>query len=160
MKFTPEWVLKLTCTCVAVNFVMGQLPMRAYGNRYAKDLLLMYDDTTGDKIEQITQGMLHFLASFESDNHMEYVEAFMFNVINYEQDGRSRKLKSLFKSALDPANTGTSESDALMHFKNFVFSLRTDQTLAPPPDWTLAKSKGIDPLLKIYTHQVRVIDAF
>ena len=160
MKFTPEWVLKLTCACVAVNFVTGQLPMRSYGNRYAKDLLLMFDDTTGDKIEQITQGMLHFLASFESDDHMEYVEAFMFNVINYEQDGRSRKLKSLFKSALDPAKTGTSESDALTHFKSFVFSLRTDQTLAPPTDWILAKSKGIDPLLKIYTQQVRVIDAF
>ena len=160
MKFTPDWVLKLTCGCAAINFVMGQLPLRSYINRYAKDLLLIYEDAKGEKIEQITQGMLYFLASFESDDHMEYVEAFMYNVINFEQNGQRRKLKSLFKSALDPAKTETSESDALKQFKNFVFALRTDQKLAPPEDWKLANSKGIDTLLKIYTQQVRVIDAF
>ena len=68
MKFTPEWVLKLTCACVAVNFVTGQLPMRSYGNRYAKDLLLMFDDTTGDKIEQITQDMLNKITGLAGGN--------------------------------------------------------------------------------------------
>ena len=52
MKFTPDWILKLTCGCAAINFVMGQLPLRSYINRYAKDLLLTYEDAKGEKIEQ------------------------------------------------------------------------------------------------------------
>ena len=160
MKFTPDWILKLTCSCVAVNFVMGQLPMRSFINRYAADLLLEYDDATSEKIERITQDILYFLATFESDDHMEYIEAFMFNVINFEEDGKKRKLKSLFKSALDPVKIETSERNALKHFKNFVFAIRTDKKLAPPEDWKLTEAKGIDTLLQIYTQRIRVTDAF
>ena len=160
MKFTPDWILKLTCSCAAVNFVMGQLPLRAFANSYAKGLRLHYDDATGEKIEEITQGMLYFLATFESDYHMEYVEAYMFNVINFEGNGQKRKLKTLFKSALDPAKHETSEKVSLKHFKNFVFAVRNNPELAPPEDWRLADSKGIDTLLEIYAQRVRVTDAF
>jgi hypothetical protein len=160
MKFIPDWILKLTCACVAVNFVMDQLPIRSFSNRYAKDLLRQYDDASSEKIEKIAQDMLYFLATFESDYHMEYVEAYMFNVINFEGNGQKRKLKTLFKSALDPAKHETSEKVSLKHFKNFVFAVRNNPELAPPEDWRLADSKGIDTLLEIYSQRVRVTDAF
>ncbi|MDE0766700.1 MAG: hypothetical protein OSB15_11555 [Amylibacter sp.] len=160
MKFIPDWILELTCGCVAVSFVMGQLPLRAFTNSYASGLALVYDDVTSEKIEKITQEMLYFLATFESDDHMEYVEAFMFNVINFQIGGKKRKLKSLFRSALDPEKEQTSEEYVLKHFKAFVFQLRNNRKLAPPTDWKLTESKGIDALLKIYSKPVRVADAF
>jgi|TARA_B100000767_G_C19406736_1_gene386233 hypothetical protein len=160
MKFTPDWILKLTCSCAAVNFVMGQLPLRAFANSYAKGLRLHYDDATGEKIEEITQGMLYFLATFESDDHLEYVNSFMFNNIKFEQNGQKRKLKPMFKSILEPEKTETSEDATLKHFKKFVFTLRNDRKLAAPKHWKLTDTKDIDTLLKIYARRVRVTDAF
>ena len=160
MKFTPDWILKLTCSFAALNFVMGTLPLRSFANSYAKGLRLHYDDSTGEKIEEITQGMLYFLATFESDDHMEYVNSFMFNIIKFEENGQKRKLKSLFKSALEPEKTETSEDEALKHFKKFVFRLRSDQKLAAPKHWKLTDTKDIDALLTIYAQRVRVTDAF
>ena len=160
MKFAPDWVLELTCGYIAVQFVTGHMPLQAYTKRFSKDLLLKYDDASSKKIEKISEDMLFFLATFECDDHMEIIEAFMFNVINFDKNGKERKFKTMFTSALSAEKNETSGEDALKHFTTFVYQLRNNPKLFPSDLWKLTDTKDIDELLKIYAQPVRVLDAF
>ena len=93
MKFAPDWVLELTCGYIAVQFVTGHMPLQAYTKRFSKDLLLKYDDASSKKIGKISEDMLFFLATFECDDHMEIIEAFMFNVINFDKNGKGLSIE-------------------------------------------------------------------
>ena len=50
MGFMPDWVLGSTCGMITNKFVIGEISLQAYTNKFSKDLLQKYEDATSDKL--------------------------------------------------------------------------------------------------------------
>ena len=61
MGFMPDWVLGSTCGMITNKFVIGEISLQAYTNKFAKDLLQKYEEATSDKLMSITEEMMQFL---------------------------------------------------------------------------------------------------
>ena len=99
MGFAPDWVLGATCGVITHKYVIGDLPLQAYTNKFSKGLSESYDDTSGDKLMAITEEMMQFLASVDGEGAMLINSAYIFNIVNFDETGGKRKIKGLFKSA-------------------------------------------------------------
>ena len=159
-RFMPEWVLGFTCAYISLRFVNGTMPLQAFTNKYSKSLSEKYADASSKKLIGISQDMLYFLATFESSNHMDIVESYMFNSLNFTQRGKKRKIKTLFGSALDAQKQVTTHEASIRRFKNFVFQLRADSRYKAPAGWNLREEQGIEWLQDIYEQNIRPIDGF
>ena len=157
-RFMPDWVLGFTCGYISFRFVTGNIPLQSFTNKYASLLSAKYADASSKKLLNISQEMLYFMATFESENHMAIVKSYMFNCLNFTSRGRKRKIKSLFGSALNGQKQVTTHEASIRGFKNFVFQLRADNKYNAPTGWNLTDEQGIDWLLDIYKTRVRVID--
>ena len=156
----PDWVLGCTCAYITIRFVNSTIPLQAFANKYSKSLSEKYSDASSEKLVGVCQDMLYFLATFESSNHMDIVESYMFNSLNFTQRGRKRKIKTLFGSALDAQKQVTTHEASIRRFKNFVFQLRADSRYKAPAGWNLREEQGIEWLQDIYEQNIRPIDGF
>ena len=156
----PDWVLGCTCAYITIRFVNSTIPLQAFANKYSKSLSEKYSDASSEKLVGVCQDMLYFLATFESSNHMDIVESYMFNSLNFTQRGRKRKIKTLFGSALDAQKQVTTHEASIRRFKNFVFQLRADSRYKAPAGWNLREEQGIEWLQGIYEQNIRPIDGF
>ena len=154
----PDWVLGCTCAHITIRFVNSTIPLEAFANKYSKSLSEKYVDASSKKLMGISQDMLYFLATFESSNHMDVVESYMFNSLNFTKRGRKRKIKTLFGSALDAKEQATTHQASVRRFKNFVFQLRSNDKYNAPEGWNLREEQGIDWLLDIYEQNVIAMD--
>ena len=154
----PDWVLGCTCAYITIRFVNSTIPLQAFANKYSKSLSEKYSDASSEKLVGVCQDMLYFLATFESSNHMDIVESYMFNSLNFTQRGRKRKIKTLFGSALDAKEQATTHQASIRRFKNFVFQLRANNKYNAPEGWKLREEQGIEWLLDIYEQNVIAMD--
>jgi len=157
-RFMPDWVLGCTCAYITIRFVNSTIPLEAFANKYSRSLSEKYDDASSEKLTGISQDMLYFLATFESSNHLDVVESYMFNSLNFNQRGKKRKIKTLFGSALDAKDQATTHQSSIRRFKNFVFQLRAFDRYNAPKGWNLREEQGIDWLLDIYEQNVIAMD--
>jgi hypothetical protein len=157
-RFMPDWVLGCTCAYITIRFVNSTIPLQAFANKYSKSLSEKYSDASSEKLVGVSQDMLYFLATFESSNHMDIVESYMFNSLNFTQRGRKRKIKTLFGSALDAKEQATTHQASIRRFKNFVFQLRAHNKYNAPEGWKLREEQGIEWLLDIYEQNVIAMD--
>ena len=84
MGFAPSWILGATCGITTNRYVIGDLPLQAYTNKFSKSLLETYSDTSSDKLMAITEEMMQFLASIEGDTALLINIAYIFNVVNFD----------------------------------------------------------------------------
>ena len=82
MGFTPGWVLGSTCGMITNKFVIGEISLQAYTNKFSKDLLQKYEDATSDKLMSITEEMMQFLTSLENSDAILINNAYIFNQVN------------------------------------------------------------------------------
>ena len=157
-RFMPDWVLGCTCAYITIRFVNSTIPLQAFANKYSKSLSEKYSDASSEKLVGVCQDMLYFLATFESSNHMDIVESYMFNSLNFTQRGRKRKIKTLFGSALDAKEQATTHQASIRRFKNFVFQIRANHKYNAPEGWKLREEQGIEWLLDIYEQKVIAMD--
>ena len=80
-RFMPDWVLGFTCGYISFRFVTGNIPLQSFTNKYASLLSAKYADASSKKLLNISQEMLYFMATFESENHMGIVKSYMFNCL-------------------------------------------------------------------------------
>jgi len=160
MGFTPGWVLGSTCGMITNRFVIGEISLQAYTNKFSKDLLQKYEDATSDKLMSITEEMMQFLTSLENSDAMLINNAYIFNQVNFDESGAKRKMKTLFKSAFAPQKKEISIDEALKSFRAFVFKLRSDQTLIAPQGWKVSDVDDIEWLSEIFDQRVRITDSF
>jgi hypothetical protein len=88
MGFAPGWVLGTTCGVTTNKYVIGDLPLQAYTNKFSKDLLESYSDASSDKLMAITEEMMQFLASVDGDGAMVINMAYIFNTVNFDETGK------------------------------------------------------------------------
>ena len=160
MGFAPNWILSAACGVITNRFVTGDLPLQAYTNKFSKGLIGSYEDTSSDKLMSITEEMMQFLASIDGDDAMSVNEAYIFNVVNFDEGGAKRKMKGLFKSAFTGQKKETSTNEIVKAFKAFGFRLRSSPNLAAPTGWTIAQTDDIEWLNEIFEQRIRVTDSF
>ena len=70
MGFTPGWVLGSTCGMITNKFVIGEISLRAYTNKFSKDLLKKYEDAI-EKDATKKQARLEMAAGLCADMSIE-----------------------------------------------------------------------------------------
>ena len=159
MAFAPDWVLESACSVIAKRFIIGEMPLEAYSNRFARSLSERYTDTSADKLIGTIEGMMHFMATIEGDNVLLVCDSFTYNRVSFDNNGSPRKIKSLFRSALAPQKIQSSADSAIKAFRSFVFRLRSDSSLLAPKAWDPSTVQDLDWLADIYKQQVRITDS-
>jgi len=160
MNCAPDWILSTTLSVLTMRYVDSHIPIEAFTNQFSQQFEGLYDDLTSKKLELGTAKIMRFLATFESDDHLEIVNSHIFHMINFERIGKKRKLKGIFFNATSPQRNETKLSEVTRLFQTYTFQLRSNVDLAAPQSWQLSETKGIDNLLEIFTMPVHVIDAF
>lgn len=102
MAFAPAWVLDASSAMIAKRYIMGDMPLEAYTNRFSKSLLERYSDTSGDKLLESVEGMMNFMTTIKGENVLLVCDAFLHNRVCFESSGAPRKMKTMFRSALAP----------------------------------------------------------
>ena len=102
MAFAPAWVLDASSAMIAKRYIMGDMPLEAYTNRFSKSLLERYSDTSGDKLLESVEGMMNFMTTIKGENVLLVCDAFLHNRVCFESSGAPRKMKTMFRSALSP----------------------------------------------------------
>ena len=121
MGFMPDWVLGSTCGMGTNKYVIGEISLQAYTNKFSKDLLQKYEDATSDKLMSITEEMMQFLTSLENSDAILINNAYIFNQVNFDESGAKRKMKTLFKSAFAPQKKEISIETVHFFLKNNKF---------------------------------------
>ena len=160
MGFAPGWVLGTTCGVTTNKYVIGDLPLQAYTNKFSKGLLESYSDASRDKLMAITEEMMQFLASVDGDGAMVINMAYIFNTVNFDETGKKRKMKGLFKSALAAQKKEVSIDDVLKSFRTFAFSMRSNPNLSAPKGWNISQTDDMELLTEIFEQRIRITDSF
>jgi hypothetical protein len=160
MAFTPSWVLGSTCGTITNKFIIGDVPLQGYANSFSKNLVESYEDATSGKLMSITEEMMNFLVTLDGDDAILINNAYIFNVVSFDESGAKRKMKTLFKSALTAQKKEISIDEVLKKFKSFVFKLRSDRTLLAPKGWKISDVADIGWLIKIHEKRVKITDSF
>ncbi len=159
MRFAPDWVLALTCSVIANRYIGSHIPIEAFSNKLSQGLEEQYVDLTSDKLSEVSEVLMRFLVTIESDDHPAIFDAFIFTSANFDASGKKRRIKGMFASALEATEKETNIGAVLKLFKAFVFKLRSDPDLAPSKPWQLDKVKGMDELSKLLYVDVSIEDA-
>jgi hypothetical protein len=159
MRFAPDWVLALTCSVIANRYIGSHIPIEAFSNKLSQGLEEQYVDLTSDKLSEVSEGLMRFLVTIESDDHPAIFDAFIFSLAHFDASGKKRRIKGMFGSALEATEKETNIGAVLKLFKAFVFKLRSDPDLAPSKPWQLDKVKGMAELSKLLYVDVSIEDA-
>ena len=159
MRFAPDWVLALTCSVIANRYIGSHIPIEAFSNKLSQGLEEQYVDLTSDKLSEVSEVLMRFLVTIESDDHPAIFDAFIFSLAHFDASGKKRRIKGMFGSALEATEKETNIGAVLKLFKAFVFKLRSDPDLAPSKPWQLDKVKGMDELSKLLYVDVSIEDA-
>jgi hypothetical protein len=76
MAFAPAWVLDASSAMIAKRYIMGDMPLEAYTNRFSKSLLERYSDASGDKLLESVEGIMNFMTTIKGENVLLVCDAF------------------------------------------------------------------------------------
>ena len=101
--FCPEWVFNLSVARTAYEFIISDLPIKAYAKKYSNGLSEHYTSAVNpEEIETEAELLLRFLVEINAEKSDELLNNFVFFKLKFSQPGSKRKLKGMFGSALDP----------------------------------------------------------
>jgi hypothetical protein len=158
MAFAPAWVLDASSVMIAKRYIMGDMPLEAYTNRFSKSLSERYNDTSGDKLLGAVEGIMNFMTTIKGDNVLLVCDAFLYNRVCFESSGAPRKMKTMFRSALAPQKKQTGGDAVVKSFRTFVFRLRSDSSLLSPKAWDPSNVQDLDWLADIFKQRVKITD--
>ena len=59
-RYCPAWVFNLSVTMVAYEFIVSDLPIKAYAKKYSSDLNEHYGEIKVEEIESAAEALLRF----------------------------------------------------------------------------------------------------
>ena len=159
-KFCPSWIFNLCVARTAYDFIISDLPIRAYAKKYASGLSEHYAEVKTEEIEQEAELVLRFLVETNSEESDQLLNNFVFFSLKYIQHGSKRKLKGLFGSAIDPTKEKEyQEKITLKNFKAYFFGFRNGVIEKPDPGWNIIEEEGIDFLVELIKKEANIADA-
>ena len=158
--FCPEWVFNLSVARTAYEFIISDLPIKAYAKKYSNGLSEHYTSLVNpEEIETEAELLLRFLVEINAEKSDELLNNFVFFKLKYSQPGSKRKLKGMFGSALDPEKEKKyGPNKTLKAFRAYVFGLRSGVSEKPDPGWDILKEEELDFLKEIIATEANIVD--
>ena len=100
-KYCPRWLFNLCASMTAYEFIIGDMPIKSYANKFSGGLSEHYGEIKHEEIESTAEVMLRFLVEINAENSDELLNAFVYFNLKYHSDGSKRKIKGIFGSAFD-----------------------------------------------------------
>lgn len=155
----PEWLFNLSVARTAHEFIISDMPIKAYAKKYSKGLSEKYDLIKFEEIETEAELLLRFLVEINADNADELINYFSYFILKYE-NGMKRKMKGLFGTAFDPVREKTFVQQATLKlFRAFVFGLRSGVSHKPSEGWDIKDEEELDFFLDIIKKEADIVDA-
>ena len=158
--FCPEWVFNLSVARTAYEFIISDLPIKAYAKKYSNGLSEHYtSEVNPEEIETEAELLLRFLVEINAEKSDELLNNFVFFKLKYSQPGSKRKLKGMFGSALDPEKEKKyGPNKTLKAFRAYVFGLRSGVSEKPEPGLDILKDEELDFLKEIIAKEANIVD--
>ena len=67
-RFCPPWLFNFSCARVAYEFIISDLPIRAYAKKYSNGLSEHYGEIKHEEIESSAESLLRFLVEINAEN--------------------------------------------------------------------------------------------
>ena len=159
-KFCPEWLYNLSVARAAYEFIISELPIKAYAKKYASGLSKNYEEIKTEEIENEAELILRFLVEINAEKSDELLNNYVYFCLKYVQHGQKRKLKSIFGTAFDPSKEKKYiEKITLKSFRAYVFGLRSGISEKPSAGWDILEEEGLEFVEKILNKEANIVDA-
>ena len=159
-KFCPDWIFNLCVARSAYEFIVSDLPIKAYAKKYATGLSEQYFEIKAEEIENEAEYILRFLVEINSEESDQLLNNFAYFCLKYSQSGSKRKLKGLFGSAFDPIKEKKyQEKNTLKNFRAYVFGLRSGVSEKPSAGWNILEEEGLEFLKELLEKEANLSDA-
>ena len=159
--FCPQWVYSACIGLVIKDFIEKDIPLDLLGRKYGKELSEKYDEINPIQIASIAEDIVRILAEVEAGSDaVNYVDGFVYFVVNFESLGKTRTRKLLLGSIFDGLkDLQYDEKIITRSFKAYMYSLRSGAAPSAPTGWSLDQEKDIDFLKVIAEKQFSIFDA-
>ena len=159
-KYCPSWIFNLSTASTAYEFIISDLPIKAYAKKYANGLNEHYGEIKPEEIESAAENLLRFLVEINADKSDELLNNYTYFCLKYVQSGQKRKLKGIFGTAFDPSKEKKySEKFTLKSFRAYVFGLRSGISEKPSAGWDILEEEELDLLKDILKKEANIVDA-
>ena len=157
--YCPEWVFNISVARTAYEFIISDLPIKAYAKKYSKGLSSHYAEIPHEVIETAAEQILRFLVEINAEKSDELLNNYVFFTLKFDHPGSKRKLKGLLGTAFDKEkNKSYNEKNAVKSFRAYVFGLRSGVSEKADPGWDIINEEGIDILNKIISVEADIVD--
>ena len=159
-KYCPSWIFNLSSAFTAYEFIISDLPIKAYAKKYSNGLNKHYGEIKAEEIESAAENLLRFLVEINAENSDELLNSYIYYCLKFNFDGSKRKIKGLFGSAFDPdKEIKFSEKDCIKTFRSYVFGLRSGVTSKPSAGWDIKDEENIELIIDIIKTEANLGDA-
>ena len=159
--YCPQWVYSACIGLVLKDFLEKDIPLDMLGRKYAKELSEKYDEINPIQIASISEDIVRILAEVEAGSDaINYINGFVYFVVNFESIGKTRTRKLLLGSIFDPEKELKYDEKLIVRsFKAYMYSLRSGATPSAPSGWSLDQEKNLDFLKDIAMKEFSIFDA-
>ncbi len=158
--FCPEWIFNLSVARTAYEFIISEMPIRAYAKKYSKGLSEFYTEIKFEEIENEAELLLRFLVEMNAEEADEFLNSYCYFLIRFVTQGTARKIKGIFGSDLDPVKQKNyKEHTTLKSFKAYVFGIRSGISEKPSAGWDISDEENLDFLGELLLKKADIVDA-
>ena len=159
-KFCPDWIFNLCVARSAYDFIVSDLPIKAYATKYSHGLSDQYFEIKPEELENEAEFLLRFLVEINTDESDQLLNNYIYFCLKYVQSGSKRKLKGIFGSAFDPTKEKKyQEKNTLKSFRAYVFGLRSGVSEKPSAGWNILEEEGLEFLKELIEKEATISDA-
>ena len=159
-KFCPQWIFNLAVARSAYEFIISELPIKAYAKKYSAGLSERFEEIKADEIENEAELLLRFLVEVNAEKSDELLNNYVYFCFKYVHNGQKRKIKGIFGSELDPTKEKQyQEKVTLKSFRAYVFGLRSGVSEKPSAGWEILEEEELDFLKNIIEKKANIVDA-
>ena len=97
--FCPYWIFNICVARTAYEFIISDLPIKAYAKKYEKGLSEHYQGITHEEIEAGAELLLRFLVEINAEKSDELLNSYVYFTLKFDHPGSKRKLKGIFGKA-------------------------------------------------------------
>ena len=157
----PSWIFDISAARVASEYLSAELPIEAFGTKYASGLSEKYSDITAEELVESAQLILEFLAEVEAgESAVSIINEFCFFRLYYAKVGVPRKMKPMFGSIEDPAKQKEYSGQLMIRaFRTHTFNVRGNPEIAAPAGWKLEDDENLTDFGELVRKQASLLDS-
>lgn len=157
----PSWIFDISAARVASEYLSAELPIEAFGTKYATGLSEKYSEITAEELVESAQLILEFLAEVEAgESAVPIINEFCFFRLYFVKVGVPRKMKSMFGSIEDPAKQKEYSGQLMVKaFRTHTFNVRGNPEIAAPAGWKLEDDENLTDFGELIRKQASLLDS-